>query len=201
VADVLMDRLAVPAPADTEPGPMPEQTARDLGPGPRPRFEPRNLTFAGGLDRWELGGTFSQHASQAHWADYACAVEDGAAVLSAAVPEPAGFAFLSQEIYADDYRGRTVVFRGRVRAHDTGAGSGGLFVRVREPLDVRNPVTPAAALADPSNHIGIVPAASAWSEHEITVTIPADASKIVFGIFLAGPGRVELKDPCFLDAA
>jgi bifunctional DNase/RNase len=203
VADVLMDRLAGPAPApapgDTEPGPMPEQTARDLGPGPRPRFEPRNLTFADGLDRWVLGGTFSQHASQVHWADYASAAQDGAAVLAAAVPEPAGFAFLSQEIYADDYLGRPVVFRGRVRAH--GTGTAGLFVRVREALDVRSPVTPAAALADPSNHVGIVPAGSAWSEHEITVTIPADASKIVFGVFLAGPGRVELKDPSFLDAA
>lgn len=31
-------------------------------------------------------------------------------------------------------------------------------MRVREPLDVRSPVTPAAALADPSNHVGIVPA-------------------------------------------
>jgi hypothetical protein len=157
------------------------------------------MTFADGLDRWVLGGTFSQHASQAHWADYACAAEDGAAVLSAAVPEPAGFAFLGQEIYADDYLGRTVVFRGRVRAHDT--SNAGVFVRVRGPLDVRSPVTAAAALADPSNHVGVVPAGSAWSEHEITVEIPVDASTIVLGIFLAGPGHIELKDPRFLDAA
>jgi len=198
VADVLMDRLAAPAPGDTEPGPMPEQTARDLSPGPRPRYEPRNMTFADGLDRWVLGGTFSQHASQAHWADYTCAAEDGAAALSATVPEPAGFAFLGQEIYADDYLGHTIAFHGRVRAHDT--QNAGLFMRVRDPLDVRSPVTPAAALADPGNHVRIVPAGSAWSEHEITVEIPADASSIVFGIFLAGPGRVELTDPRFLDA-
>lgn len=199
VADVLMDRLAALAPGDTGPGPVPEQTARDLGPGPRPRYEPRNMTFADGLDRWVLGGTFSQHASQAHWADYACAAEDGAAMLSAAVPEPAGFAFLGQEIYADDYLGRTVAFRGWVRAHDT--QNAGLFVRVREPVDVRSPVTPAAALADPSNHVGIVPAGSAWSEHEISAEIPVGASSIVFGIFLAGHGRVELKGPGFLCAA
>jgi RNA polymerase sigma-70 factor, ECF subfamily len=198
VADVLMDRLAAPAPGDTEPGPMPEQTARDLSPGPRPRYEPRNMAFADGLDRWVLGGTFSQHASQAHWADYTCAAEDGAAALSATVPEPAGFAFLRQEIYADDYLGHTIVFSGRVRANDT--QNAGLFMRVRNPLDVRSPVTPAAVLADPSNHVRIVPASSAWSEHEITVEIPDDASSIVFGIFLAGPGRVELTDPRFLDA-
>src|SRR6185437_12005763 len=107
VADVLMNRLATPASGDTGLGPMPEQTARDLSPGPRPRYEPRNMTFTDGMSRWVLGGTFRQHASEAHWADYTCAVEDGAAVLSAAVPEPAGFAFLAQEIYADDYLGRT----------------------------------------------------------------------------------------------
>ena len=94
-----MDRLATPTPTsasgDTGSGSMPEQTARDLSPGPRPRYEPRNMTFADGLDRWALGGTFSQHASQAHWADYTGAVAGGAAVLSAAVPEPAGFAFLA----------------------------------------------------------------------------------------------------------
>lgn len=198
VADVLMDRLAAPAPGDTEPGPMPEQTARDLSPGPRPRYEPRNMTFADGLNRWVLGGTFTQHASQAHWADYTCAAQDGAAVLAAAAPEPAGFAFLGQEIYADDYLGRRVVFRGRIRTHDT--GNAGLFVRVRGPLDVRSPVTAAAALADPDNHISIVPAGSAWTEHEITAGIPADASAIAFGIFLAGHGRIELKEPGFLSA-
>jgi RNA polymerase sigma-70 factor (ECF subfamily) len=198
VADVLMNRLATPASGDTGLGPMPEQTARDLSPGPRPRYEPRNMTFADGMDRWLLGGTFSQHASQAHWADYTCAAEDGAAVLSAAVPEPSGFAFLGQEIYADDYLRGTVVFRGRIRTQ--GTQNAGLFVRVRGPLDVRSPVTAAAALADPSNHVGIVPAGSAWSEHEITAKIPVDANKIVFGIFLAGHGRIELKDPGFLSA-
>lgn len=198
VADVLMDRLAAPAPRSSEPGPMPEQTSRDLGPMLRPRYEPRNMTFADGLDRWVLGGTFSEHASQAHWADYTCDVEGRAAVLSAAVPEPAGFAFLAQEIYADDYLGGTVVFRARIRTRET--QNAGLFVRVSGPVDVRGPVSLAAALADPSNHVAIVSAGSAWSEHEISARIPADASSIVFGIFLAGHGRVELKDPGFLSA-
>ncbi|HEY6493171.1 MAG TPA: hypothetical protein VIZ43_07850, partial [Trebonia sp.] len=147
---------------------------------------------------WILGGTFSQHASEAHWADYRCAAEDGVAVLSAAVPEPAGFAFFGQEIYADDYLGATVAFRGLLRGQDT--RNAGLFVRVRGALDVRGPVTAAAALADPSNHVALVPSGSAWSEHEITVEIPDDANSIVFGIFLAGHGRIEMKDPEFLSA-
>ncbi len=36
-------------------------------------------------------------------------------MLSSAVPQPEGFAMLGQEIFADDYRGAEVVFRGEFR--------------------------------------------------------------------------------------
>jgi hypothetical protein len=32
-----------------------------------------------------------------------------------------------------------------------------------------------------------------WTRHQITVRIPGDASIVGFGIFLAGPGRIELR--------
>ena len=48
VADAVMDRLAGPAGTGQD-GPMPERTARDLSSDLRPRYEPRNLTFAAGL--------------------------------------------------------------------------------------------------------------------------------------------------------
>jgi len=51
--------------------------------------------------------------------------EGGRAILAAAGPEPAGFAFLAQEIDADDYRGRTVTFRGELRTAK-GDGRAGL---------------------------------------------------------------------------
>ena len=38
-------------------------------------------------------------------------------MLSSAVPQPAGFAWLAQEIFADDYNGTTVTFRGQVRTN------------------------------------------------------------------------------------
>jgi hypothetical protein len=60
VADAVMDRLAVPTGAG-QGGPMPEQTARDLSIDLRPRYEPRNLTFAAGLDHWVLGGSFTEN--------------------------------------------------------------------------------------------------------------------------------------------
>ena len=107
-----MDRLAVPLP-DDGPVPLPEPAGRWPSSARRPeRYEPRNLAFARALDGWLLGGSFTQPASHSHWQDYSGGADDGVAVLSAAVPRPAGFAFLGQEMFADDYRGDTVTFRG-----------------------------------------------------------------------------------------
>ena len=39
-------------------------------------------------------------------------------MLSSAVPQPEGFAWLAQEIFADDYRGAAVTFRGQFRTPD-----------------------------------------------------------------------------------
>ena len=85
VADSVMDRLAVPA-GNSQGGPVPEQTARDLSAGLRPRYEPRNLTFAAGLDHWALGGSFSENALPSHWQDYRATADQGSAVLFSAVP-------------------------------------------------------------------------------------------------------------------
>jgi RNA polymerase sigma factor (sigma-70 family) len=191
VADAVMDRLAVPM-GTSGPGAVPEQTARDLSADHRPRYEPRNLTFADGLDRWLPGGSFTENAIEAHWQDYACAAEGGVAVLSSAVPRPKGFAFLAQQIFADDYCGGVVVFRGQVRTEDTAARAG-LFLRVRTPLDVRGPLTEDAVLADPLNHIAMADNRD-WASREVTARIPDDTDSILFGVFLAGRGRVELRD-------
>ncbi len=196
VADAVMDRLAVPAGSEP-PGTMPEQTARDLGIDQRPRYEPRNLDFAAGLAHWVLGGSFTELAVASHWHDYqATAHKDPAqkdpatAVLSAAVPQPEGFAYLAQEIFADDYRGTTVTFRGEFRVTG-GAGQAGLFLRVMRPAGLHGPVTAAQALADPANHV--VTVEGDWSSHEVTATVPADTNTVGFGVFLAGPGRIELR--------
>ena len=72
------------------------------------------------------------------WDEYEAAAEDGAAVLSAAVPQPEGFVFLVQEIVADDYRGTAVTFRRQFRTPE-GAGLAGLFLRVMKPRDLHGP--------------------------------------------------------------
>lgn len=50
-------------------------------------------------------------------------------ILTAAVPGPAGFAVLGQEIEPDDYRGRAVTFRGDLRTTDV-ADRAGLVLRI-----------------------------------------------------------------------
>jgi hypothetical protein len=197
VADAVMDRLAVPAgtgPAGTgqSSGPMPERTARDLRVEQRPRYEPRNLTFTAGLEHWVLGGSFTENAAQSHWDDYQAATDHGTAVLSAAVPQPEGFAWLAQEVFADDYQGTMVTFRGQFRVPPTAARAG-LFLRIMKPRDLRGPFTAQAALADPANHIITLEGPGDWTAREVTAAIPDDANTVAFGVFLIGPGRIELR--------
>jgi len=198
VSDAMMDRLAVPA-GTSGPGPLPAPTAAVLALGVRSRYEPRNLRFADGLQGWLLGGSFAEHVVASHWRDYGGAAEDGTAVLSAAVPAPEGFAFLAQEIFADDYRGAAVVFRGRLRAQGTADGAAGrragLFVRIRRGRDIRGPLTEAAVLADPGNHLLGIADGPGWSTHEIVTDVPGDCLTVMFGVYLAGPGSIELREP------
>jgi RNA polymerase sigma factor (sigma-70 family) len=198
VAKAIMDRLSVPA-GTTQDGPMPERTARDLSADLRPRYEPRNLTFAVGLDHWALGGSFTENTLQSHWEDYRATADHGSAVLSAAVSQPEGFAWLAQEIFADDYRGSTVTFRGQCRT-PSATGRAGLFVRVMKHPTGHGPFTAQGALADPSNHIVTIANDADWSAHEVTAPIPDDADTVAFGVFLAGPGQIDLRDPELIPA-
>jgi RNA polymerase sigma-70 factor (ECF subfamily) len=197
VSDPMMDRLAVPGDQGPLQLPAPAAALAALSLDPRRCYEPRNLEFADGLDRWQLAGSFTEHASHSHWQDYSCAAEHGTAVLSSAVPQPAGFAFLGQEMYAEDYRGAAVTFRGEFRTDDTAGAANrvGLFLRANREWDIRGPLTGRAVLADPNNTIVPIAANRHWTSHEVTARIPGDADLLLFGIFLSGPGRIELRHP------
>jgi bifunctional DNase/RNase len=125
VTDEVMDRLAVPVQGEDVLAPFssPAADRAPKRPGQRWRFEPRNMAFTDGLDHWELAGSFPD-AGQPHGQDYSCSAADRSAVLISAVPEPSGFAVLVQTIYADDYRGRTLTFRGELRAFDLAGHAG-----------------------------------------------------------------------------
>jgi RNA polymerase sigma-70 factor (ECF subfamily) len=191
VDDPVMDRLARPV---TGPDLLSQFRSQQTPPRSLTRgFEPRNMAFTDGLDRWELRGTFLR---QGTGFDYSATAEDGRAILAAAGPEPAGSAFLAQDIDADDYRGRTVTFRGELRTTATADGRAGLALRAPSP----GRSTPPRAASpdpweDPANHFAFATVTGAWTQYEVTAQIPADANLIRFGVFLNGGGQVEFRHP------
>ena len=40
-----------------------------------------------------------------------------------------------------------------------------------------------------------------WARHEVTAQIPPDANNIIFGVFLNGAGKIELRNPQLEPAA
>jgi len=181
-----MDRLAVPVrdedlPAQFIPAAAASQLARRAE---RWRFEPRNLAFTGGLDRWELFGA----AGESHLQDYSCATDSRSVTLASVIDEPHGSAVLAQTIFADDYRGRTVAFRGELRTQDV-AGHAGLHLATggaNEP--------PGAHLYRRGAGSRTGPGSSDWARYEVSAQVPGDAEVVRFGLSLTGRGRVDLRN-------
>jgi len=190
LADAVLDRVAAPVPGDDLLTPFLGRVppvaqmvpGRGLAgsplaplPGKRPRFEPRNLTFAGGLERWDLGGGAGY--------DYSATADGPSAVLSAAVPRPSGAAALVQAIFADDYRGREVVFSGEIST-----------APLTEPAGLRLEILRHWRLVR-EDHGVTVAGRCDWTRHEVRAPVPEDADIIRFGITLTGAGRIALRHP------
>jgi RNA polymerase sigma factor (sigma-70 family) len=202
VPDALMDRLAIPVTGDDLLRPFVTRTpARPPG----PRTGPRNLAFADGLDGWTVGGSSRAEVTGAHWNDYAVAVADGAATLSAAVLQPYGDAFLGQEWLADDYRGATVTLRAEVRSQDVGdraelsldivdqpGGHGQDQVTHAPPGDQPQPVQ--RVHRDQQHLSEAITGTRDWTRYQITGQVPADAEHMGFELTLTGPGRVWVRN-------
>ena len=157
-------------------------------PAKRPRFEPRNLDFAGGLDRWDLDSGSRRDADPSRPQDYTAAADGDRAVLSSAAPRPAGSASLVQSVFADDYRGATVVFRGEIRAESLTEQAGLRLEILRHWW--RTGRTPRE-----DHGVTIAGGRRKWSRHEVAAPIPDDADIIRFGIMLTGTGSIALRNP------
>lgn len=194
VPEAVLDRRAVPVQGDDLLSPLLDRlpaAARPSGgrvagwparlTAKRPRYEPRNLDFADGLDRWELDGSFLRDTDGDRQQDYSAVAQGPSAVLSAAANRPAGSASLLQTIFADDYHGATVVFRGEIRTERLSYEAGFRLEVLRERRTVRD------------DHAVTVSGGSSWTTVEVTAVVPTDADLIRFGITLAGPGQVALR--------
>jgi len=126
--------------------------------------------------------SFLRDASGSHWHDYSCTAEGQSAILSSAVPQPHGSAYLSQEVLTDHYRRRTVTFRGELRTERV-TGRARLYVRVRTE-------EPARAVHD--HQSTTVSGSRDWASHEVTAQVPAGAIFLQFGVSLTGRGRIQL---------
>jgi hypothetical protein len=189
VADEVMDRLAVPVDGEDMLAPFlqPADTRPSGSPRLERRFEPRNMAFSDGLDYWELAGSFTDDGQPAG-PDYSCAAAGQSAALAATAGEPAGSAVLVQAVYADDYRGAAVTFRGQLRTAGL-AGQAGLHLAVSGPRSVSMATRP---LLDHRSSPA-APGSSDWTWHEVTVPVSGEATAIRFGISLTGGGRIELR--------
>jgi RNA polymerase sigma-70 factor, ECF subfamily len=202
VASALMDRLAVPVTDDDLSGPFERRTpARPGG----PRSEPRNLAFTDGPDDWTIGGSSRAEVTGSHWDDYTVTAEDGAATLSATVPQPYGNVFLGQEFLAAGYLGTTLTLRAEVRAQDV-AGHAELSLHiVGTPEDPggdedghaaagHHPPPVQRVRRDRQRHGHTITGSQDWTSYEITAQIPAHAEQVEFDLTLTGPGQVGLRN-------
>jgi RNA polymerase sigma factor (sigma-70 family) len=197
VADALMDRLAVPITGDDLLGQFVSRSpARPSG----PRSGPRNLSFADGLDDWTIGGSSRAEVTGSHWDDYAVAAADGAATLSAAVPDPFGSVFLGQEFLADDYRGATVILRAEVRGDDLADHaelSLDIVIKADDGDEQAAPGQPPEpvrrARLYPERHGQTITGSQDWTRYEITARVPDEAEHMGFDLTLVGTGQVGLR--------
>jgi hypothetical protein len=200
LADEVTDRVAVAVAGDDLLGPLlghvpplaQAPSGRGLAgwpvatlPARRPRFEPRNLDFADGLDRWDLDHSSGREADPSR-PGYRAAADGQFAVLSSAVSRPAGSAALVQAIYADDYRGATVTFGGQIRTEPLTEQAGLRLEILRHWWRTGRPR---------EDHGLTVAGGGDWSDQEITVAIPHDADIIRFGVVLSGAGSIALRNP------
>jgi len=198
VADILMDRLAVPVTGGDLLGPF---ASRTPAPASGSRYGPQNLALSDGLNGWVIGGSSRDEVTGAHWDDYTVAAADGAASLSAAVPQPYGDVFLGQSWKAGDYRGATVTLRAEVSAQDV-ADHAELSLFIGTKTEGRSGDRAVHAVSGHQRvHVRrerrgsgeTITGSSDWTKYEIAARVPADAGHIEFELTLTGPGTVRLR--------
>ena len=51
-----------------------------------------------------------------------------------------------------------------------------------------------AAVNDPDNNLVLISGDGDWASHQVTARVLEDSNSVIFGVFLAGPGRIEMRN-------
>jgi hypothetical protein len=232
LADAVLDRLAVPVPGDDlltpfldRVPPPPARPGRKRWPlatlrGPRPRYEPRNLDFADGLDRWNLDSWPGPDPDRPELdrpdpdrpdpdrpdpdrpdparpdpENGSAAGTDAEPGYSAAVDGPS--AVLSSDVPRP--AGSAALVQAIYADDYHGAAvtfSGEIRVdALTGQAGLRLEILRHWADTREDHGLTIASRHRDWARYEITVQIPADADLVRFGIALTGPGRIALRNP------
>jgi len=108
----------------------------------------------------------------------------GAKFLRNKTSDPAAWASLVQVIQSQRYLGQRVRFRARVRTEGVSDWAG-LWMRV----DTKDGTT----LAFYNSQDKPIKGTSGWQERSVTLDVPADAARILFGVVGAGTGQVWME--------
>jgi hypothetical protein len=100
----------------------------------------------------------------------------------------AGFGTLTQGVVADEFRGGSVRYTGYLRTEDV-TGWAGLWLRVDGPAQGK----PLAFDNMKTSHRAVV-GTTDWKKYEIVLDVPEEATKIFFGMLLAGDGAAWVDD-------
>lgn len=116
-------------------------------------------------------------------------VENGlpSAFLKSAIPATGGFGTLMQTINANDYAGKRVRLRARVRSQDVSDWSG-VWMRVDKG---------STSVAFDNMQNRPVKGNQTWKTCDVVLDVPEDATSISFGILLTGTGEVWMNDATF----
>ena len=51
-----------------------------------------------------------------------------------------------------------------------------------------------AAVNDPDNNLVMISGDRDWTSYQVTARVLEDSNSVIFGVFLAGPGRIEMRN-------
>jgi hypothetical protein len=127
--------------------------------------------------------------------EYDCDVDDRAvfngqpsAYLKAKVAEVNGFGTMMQDFEAEQFTGKRVRFSGFVRSEGVKDWAG-LWMRVDKGAKM--------GIAFDNMQNRPIKGTTNWQSYQVVLDVPKDATKIAFGILLAGSGSVWLNSAKF----